>query len=150
MSAACRCMAGAHPAGMLTGMQVSMHADPVASAAGTDVLSRCIAVVNGKGGVGKTSLTANLAGLYAAAGYRTLAIDLDPQGNLGDDLGYLGAGLSDDGAGLVDALRARRAYRPLRNVRAGLDVLAGGAGPGGLNSALYCRQGTPPHLPGLR
>jgi chromosome partitioning protein len=92
-------------------------------------------VVNGKGGVGKTSLTANLAGLYAAAGYRTLAIDLDPQGNLGDDLGYLGAGLSDNGAELVDALRARRAYRPLRDVRPGLDVLAGGPVLSELNSA---------------
>src|SRR3954453_23340738 len=132
MSAACHCMAGADSAGMLTGMQVSMHADPVASAAGHDVLCRCIAGVNGKGGVGKTSLTANLAGLYAAAGYRTLAIDLDPQGNPGGDLGSLGGGLPDDGAGLVAALGPRRAYRPLRNVRAGLDVLAGGSDLGDL------------------
>ena len=58
-------------------------------------LRRTIAVLNGKGGVGKTSLTANLSGLFADAGYRVLAIDLDPQGNLGNDLGYLGAGLGD-------------------------------------------------------
>jgi Mrp family chromosome partitioning ATPase len=42
-------------------------------------LRRTIAVLNGKGGVGKTSLTANLSGLFADAGYRVLAIDLDPQ-----------------------------------------------------------------------
>jgi cellulose biosynthesis protein BcsQ len=141
MPTACRCLGGVHPGGMLIRMQVSEHADAVVSPAGTpadlSVLSRCIAVVNGKGGVGKTSLTANLAGLYAAAGYRTLAIDLDPQGNLGDDLGYLGAGLSDDGAELVDALRTQRAYRPLRDVRPGLDVLAGGPVLGELNSDFY-------------
>ena len=65
-------------------------------------LRRTIAVLNGKGGVGKTSLTANLSGLFADAGYRVLAIDLDPQGNLGNDLGYLGAVLGDGGAGLED------------------------------------------------
>ena len=46
-----------------------------------------LAVANGKGGTGKTSLVANLSGLAAAAGIRTLTIDLDPQGNLSPDLG---------------------------------------------------------------
>ena len=50
-------------------------------------LRRTIAVLNGKCGVGKTSLAANLSGLFADAGYRVLAIDLDPQDNLGNDLG---------------------------------------------------------------
>lgn len=103
-------------------------------------LSRCIAVVNGKGGVGKTSLTANLAGLYAAAGYRTLAVDLDPQGNLGDDLGYLGAGLGDDGTELVDALRNRRPFRPVCDVRPGLDAIIGGPLLDGLSADFHGRH----------
>jgi len=38
-------------------------------------------VFNQKGGVGKTSITCNLAAISAALGYRTLVIDLDVQGN---------------------------------------------------------------------
>jgi len=38
-------------------------------------------VFNQKGGVGKTSITCNLAAISAASGYRTLVIDLDVQGN---------------------------------------------------------------------
>ena len=56
-----------------------------------------IAFANGKGGVGKTSLTANVAGLAADAGWRVLAVDLDPQGNLGSDLGYDQTDKGDDG-----------------------------------------------------
>ena len=38
-------------------------------------------VFNQKGGVGKTSITCNLAAIGAAMGYRTLVVDLDVQGN---------------------------------------------------------------------
>jgi FtsZ-binding cell division protein ZapB len=41
-----------------------------------------ISVVNFKGGVGKTHITANLGASLARAGYRTLLIDLDHQGSL--------------------------------------------------------------------
>jgi len=89
-------------------------------------LTRVIAVVNAKGGVGKTSVVATLAGLYAEAGYRTLAVDLDPQGNLGTDLGYLGAGLSDGGKSLSSAVFGGTPLTPLRDVRPKLDVVPGG------------------------
>ena len=39
-------------------------------------------VITGKGGVGKTTITALLAHLFAGSGYTTLAIDEDPQMNL--------------------------------------------------------------------
>lgn len=91
-----------------------------------DQLSRVIAVVNGKGGVGKTSLVANLAGLYAAGESRVLVVDLDPQGNLGNDLGYLGAGRGDEGESLVSAVSNGHAMVPLRNERPNLDVVPGG------------------------
>ncbi len=41
--------------------------------------TRLIALMNQKGGVGKTTTTVNLAAAFARAGRRTLVVDLDPQ-----------------------------------------------------------------------
>src|SRR5580765_2865548 len=45
-------------------------------------VGRVIALANQKGGVAKTTSTLNLAVAFAEQGYRVLAVDLDPQGNL--------------------------------------------------------------------
>mgnify|MGYP001261933493 CR=1 FL=1 len=46
-----------------------------------------LAVMNQKGGVGKTAVTKNLGGALAELGYRVLLVDLDPQGHLTEACG---------------------------------------------------------------
>jgi chromosome partitioning protein len=54
-------------------------------------------VFNQKGGVGKSTITCNLAAISAHQGLRTLVVDLDPQGN---STRYLLGGLADDAESL--------------------------------------------------
>lgn len=91
-------------------------------------MRRVVAIANGKGGVGKTSLTAGLAGLFAASGYRVLTVDADPQGNLRRDLGYA----DSDGQGLAAAITEGTHLTPIRGVRENLDVVPGGVALEGL------------------
>ena len=63
---------------------------------------RVYAIANQKGGVGKTSMTINLAGALAEAGRRVVAIDWDPQGHLTAAIGATPA--PGDGANLARAL----------------------------------------------
>ncbi len=51
--------------------------------------ARVISVLNQKGGVGKTTITTNLAHGLAVKGFKVLAIDLDPQAQLTTSLGIL-------------------------------------------------------------
>lgn len=64
-----------------------------------------IAITNQKGGVGKTTLTANFGGALAQRGHDVLLVDADPQGYLTSAVGLDDAYTTED-ATLYDALMA--------------------------------------------
>lgn len=101
---------------------------------------RTIAIVNQKGGCGKTTTAINLAGVLAREGFRTLLVDLDPQSHCAAGLGVPEARIDQDigdamlsvGSKAVDPLRLLwRAGRnldlaPSRMKLAGLEASRGG------------------------
>ncbi|MCS5524783.1 ParA family protein [Curtobacterium flaccumfaciens pv. oortii] len=89
-------------------------------------LRRVITCQSNKGGVGKTSISTNEAGVLAEAGYKVLLIDLDPQGDVADDLGYRGTEADDGGAALFNAIAMDQPLVPVKNVRPNLDVVPAG------------------------
>jgi chromosome partitioning protein len=74
---------------------------------------RTIAIVNQKGGCGKTTTTVNLAGALAADGARVLAIDLDPQAHT-----TLALGMDPDelDRNLYEVLAERDSYTQMESV----------------------------------
>ena len=68
-------------------------------------------VFNQKGGVGKSSITANLAAISASRGIPTLLVDLDPQGNSSQYL--LGDAYEDAAAGITEFFRDCLGFRLL-------------------------------------
>ncbi|WP_363351713.1 plasmid partitioning protein RepA [Methylocystis echinoides] len=73
-----------------------------------------IAIVNFKGGSGKTTTAAHLAQHLALTGHRTLAIDLDPQASLSALHGFQPE--IDRNPSLFDAIRYDDERKPIRNV----------------------------------
>lgn len=108
-------------------------------------MRRVVAIANGKGGVGKTTLTAGLAGQLAASGSRVLVVDTDPQANLARDLGYT----SGDGGNLSLAITHGLPLEVQRGVRDRLDVVPGGPALWDVAPAFTARGARGATLPGL-
>ena len=68
-------------------------------------MSKTIAIVNQKGGVGKTTTAVNLADYLTKMGQRVLLVDIDPQANATSGSGLLPTGLL---SGIYEALVGQR------------------------------------------
>lgn len=102
-----------------------------------------LAIVSPKGGVGKTTLSLNLAFAFAQLGHRTLLIDTDPQGGIGHSL----SGKTKDAGGLVDLMAGEppdRVIIPTRNQH--LSILPVGQPPWGRLSAWSAQMADPEFL----
>ena len=85
---------------------------------------KTLALVNNKGGVGKTTSAVSLAAGIAAEGHRVLLADLDAQGSASLSLGLSRADLSPGTSEVIlDGRPIRDAVRP--SGVAGLDILPG-------------------------
>ncbi len=81
---------------------------------------RTLAVINHKGGAGKTTTSVNLAAAIGETGARVLLIDLDPQGSASD---WVGA--HDDSRGMFDVFVGSADFASLaqRTIVPGVDIV---------------------------
>jgi cellulose biosynthesis protein BcsQ len=83
---------------------------------------RILAMVNRKGGSGKSTTTLNLAGALVEKGLRVLIVDLDPQASL---TRLLLPGQVEQGIGSCISAPGRSAAALIRATAAGIDLLPG-------------------------
>ena len=100
---------------------------------------KTITVCSTKGGVGKTTLTANLGAIIADAEFRVLLIDADPQPSLSS---YYAVDQSPDSTGLTDLLTSDKRISPARTSVKNLDIIVSDDPTGSLETQLlYAADG---------
>jgi len=82
---------------------------------------KILAITNNKGGVAKTTSVQNIGAAFAKLGYKTLLVDLDPQGNLSSSFGINVDNLDKT---IYDAMKEKNAKPYIVEIREKLDILA--------------------------
>lgn len=101
---------------------------------------KVLVVVNGKGGVGKSSLSAAIAVALSKIGKKVLLIEMDEQGNNGEDLGFTNTPLADDGQAQAAAIIDGKPLTPTGEARPNLYVIPGGDALEDVVEELYCQR----------
>ncbi|GAA2627318.1 AAA family ATPase [Actinomadura fulvescens] len=101
---------------------------------------KIVAFANGKGGVGKSSTSAAFAVAAARQGARVLLVELDPQGNNAEDLGFVRSDIADDGRAQAAAILNSRPLTPTGSPRKNLFVVPGGDALEEITEELYCQR----------
>lgn len=84
---------------------------------------KAIAIVNQKGGVGKTTTAVNLGAALSDSGKRVLLVDMDSQGSLTTSLGV---NVAQDGNTAYELLRGEKpAQEVIRHTKRGYDLIPG-------------------------
>jgi cellulose biosynthesis protein BcsQ len=73
-------------------------------------------------------------------GQRVLLIEMDPQGNNAEDLGFIGTDLYDKGEGQARAITEGTGLKPTGEARPGLWVVPGGEALEEIIEELYCQR----------
>lgn len=96
-------------------------------------MAKVIAIVNQKGGVGKTTTAVNVGAGLAKAGKRVLLVDLDPQGSLTTSFAF---NVSRDDKTAYELLKGtRKAEEVIRSLPNGCDLIPGDLRLTGIESA---------------
>jgi chromosome partitioning protein len=104
------------------------------------VRRKVLVIANGKGGVGKSSLAAALAVVMSLLGKKVLLVELDPQGNNAEDLGFIGTEMYDGGEGQAQAILSGTGFKPTGEARPGLWVVPGGEALEDVTEELYIQR----------
>ncbi len=94
------------------------------------VLAHVISFIIQKGGCGKTTTTANTASYLAMNGFKVLAVDMDPQGNLTQHFGYDTDAIDDTILHLL--LKEKTFEQVVQHRSANLDII-----PNNIETAAY-------------
>jgi len=84
-------------------------------------MKQIVAIVNHKGGVGKTTSAVNIAASWSEMGKKILVIDIDPQGSAS-----LSFGIDDDGSSLLLALQRTTALPVVPTKTPGIHLVPAG------------------------